>query len=513
MSRCWLWVALVACSFVLLANGANETHSRRLHEDSVQAAIVNGYNAPRRYSWMVSLRDPNLFHFCGATLIHPRIVLSAAHCFINDATGQPYNSGSTQYVNPTVFIGYYNSITDVPNKDYDVRKAIKTVPNPNFVYEAKAEKTGEERFNNDIALLLLDKPSSKPVIQLPPYRPKEGPTGTYLGADKQVWAAGFGTQTPYFYDPPIILQQAAQKLQTLTACTKYYLQIPYFVNFTSPKDTLICSGNPVPFNKSVTCQGDSGGPLFYVPAANTFMQIGLDSFGKTGCIGSPNVFTNIAQLRPWIDATMKQLLAPPPSPPPKPLRPPPPRPQLRPPPPIGKVYGDPYVKGFDGSTKTYPGKPGQTMNILTSSKYSLVGTIKPVSPPFKGVSAVADMRFKWTATVRAIASGQSMSVWVNGRAIKPGTTMQIPGGSVRFLAFTPGMNHALAIVQPGLSIRMTQPYYKKYSAYATWIDVYVTLTGPPVSTLTGVLGSTFKAAASTASTGKALSGTLSARVQ
>ncbi len=131
---------------------------------------------------------------------------------------------------------------------------------------------------------------------------KEGPTGTYLGADKQVWAAGFGTQTPYFYDPPIILQQAAQKLQTLTACTKYYLQvgrsqqaqqalrlreaglgrlagpclrrcgvlavgereapcprgcsvldqgpltprhfpqIPYFVNFTSPKDTLICSG-------------------------------------------------------------------------------------------------------------------------------------------------------------------------------------------------------------------------------------------------------------------------------
>ncbi|KAL4423626.1 hypothetical protein ABPG77_009213 [Micractinium sp. CCAP 211/92] len=49
----------------------------------------------------------------------------------------------------------------------------------------------------------------------------------------------------------------------------------------------------------------------------------------------------------------------------------------------GKVFGDPYVKGFDGSTKTYPGKPGQTLNILTSSKYSLVGTLKPVSAPFK----------------------------------------------------------------------------------------------------------------------------------
>lgn len=60
---------------------------------------------------------------------------------------------------------------------------------------------------------------------------------------------------------------------------------------------------------------------------------------------------------------------------------------------------------------------------------------------------------------------------------------------------------------------LRSPTLQKYSAYATWIDVYVTLTGPPVSTLTGVLGSTFKAAASTASTGKALSGTLSARVQ
>lgn len=50
---------------------------------------------------------------------------------------------------------------------------------------------------------------------------------------------------------------------------------------------------------------------------------------------------------------------------------------------------------------------------------------------------------------------------------------------------------------------------QKYGAYATWLDVYVTLTTKPISTLTGALGSTFKAAqASTA-----LSGSFSARVQ
>lgn len=102
--------------------------------------------------------------------------------------------------------------------------------------------------------------------------------------------------------------------------------------------------------------------------------------------------------------------------------------------------------------------------------------------PLQGVSAVGDMRFKWADTVRAIAVGQSMqgavgpgvwvqvplqrrssaatrhglpsgrcpipfggvaapalpAVWVNGRAIKPGATLKISGGSVRFLAFQVG---------------------------------------------------------------------------
>lgn len=50
-----------------------------------------------------------------------------------------------------------------------------------------------------------------------------------------------------------------------------------------------CTPSP-PSPTFTTTAGDSGGPLFYVPAANTFMQIGLDSFGKTGCIGSPSEF-------------------------------------------------------------------------------------------------------------------------------------------------------------------------------------------------------------------------------
>lgn len=46
--------------------------------------------------------------------------------------------------------------------------------------------------------------------------------------------------------------------------------------------------HPKPPPLPMVTAGDSGGPLFYLPAPETFMQIGLVSFGKTGCIGSPS---------------------------------------------------------------------------------------------------------------------------------------------------------------------------------------------------------------------------------
>lgn len=54
---------------------------------------------------------------------------------------------------------------------------------------------------------------------------KEGATGTNLPGGKQVWATGFGVMVPEGYAPVKILQQAAQKLQTLTACTTLYEQV------------------------------------------------------------------------------------------------------------------------------------------------------------------------------------------------------------------------------------------------------------------------------------------------
>lgn len=75
--------AFLALFLAAAAAAAPPGGRRELAAAHPGAAIVGGVNVPERqrgrYQWMVSLRSSiSQFHFCGATLIGQRILLTAA---------------------------------------------------------------------------------------------------------------------------------------------------------------------------------------------------------------------------------------------------------------------------------------------------------------------------------------------------------------------------------------------------------------------------------------------------
>ena len=112
-----------------------------------EAKVRNGVPAsPGDFPYQVSLQpssagDPNKYtHFCGASILQPRVLLSAAHCFwdnkpprIRAVAGRRNLRGS--------------------DEGEQVRQVVFIVPHGNF----QGKKDGDD-MDNDIALLLLDEP-------------------------------------------------------------------------------------------------------------------------------------------------------------------------------------------------------------------------------------------------------------------------------------------------------------------------------------------------------------------
>jgi secreted trypsin-like serine protease len=328
------------------------THNSR-HEagqTEVALAVVGGSAAPPgRFEFMGGLftnREGGGF-FCAGTLIAPRIFMTAAHCVVNETTGEP--KGATTFW-PKVHIGAYNRTQNV---GIDVRAIAVTRPHPDFGY---ADKDIDRKFFNDIAIMLLDRPSTKPHVQLPPFIQKPqlpAATGTPLTA------LGWGDTRPGTFSPSEPLQQLDLALRPLRVCQQVFPKVP---GYRSPENTLICAGNAPGYAANI-CKGDSGGPLLLLgngtgtAGSTPDVQLGISSFTHDAsvCLGEPAGFTNLAQLGPWIAETIEELVT------------------GRW---VGRVYGDANVQTFSGQTYVQKGSAGQQLNIVSSSAYMLSGWLK-----------------------------------------------------------------------------------------------------------------------------------------
>jgi hypothetical protein len=263
-------VLLLLYPFYLYAQSLDIAPSNMQAEATVlpqDTDIVGGGPAsPGEWPWQVRLQIGTAL--CSGSLIHPRWVLTAAHCL--------------QEVEPdeiVVVLGDYDRLTTETTEQQ--RAVVQIARHPGFEIST---------WQDDIALLKLDRPAVlNGHVALASLIESPADDGL-MTVNTLATATGWG-QVAETGASATILQEVSLPVVSNATCGAV-LSIP----ITSG---MICAGYAA--GGKDACKGDSGGPLV-VPNKGSWKQVGLVSFGD-GC-AHPNkygVYTRVSAYRAWIE--------------------------------------------------------------------------------------------------------------------------------------------------------------------------------------------------------------------
>ncbi|MFD2473978.1 S1 family peptidase [Amycolatopsis silviterrae] len=255
-------VAVTAACALLFSTGTAE-------------AIVKGGDSTQRYPFMASISErvnqTGDRGVCGASLIDPQWVLTAAHC-VDSALVTP---------DGTVRIG-----SERQHSGGTVRRIARTFTHPGYALQSESVP-----FNrNDVALIKLDRPVAEKPIRLASQPGAPGSPTRLLG---------FGT-TVDTYD----FKQArfAERLQELDVRRGAESECgPGYAGRTR-----LCTVSPRP--EAMACIGDSGGPQIRRGPGGRWELIGVTSgpgTARPACAGGPGLYSSVPAYAEWIRRTIK----------------------------------------------------------------------------------------------------------------------------------------------------------------------------------------------------------------
>ena len=256
-------VLLTSTNLVEGADRSSSSSSAKEKEGIVPVApkIVGGVevNPPGKYPFMIRGGG------CGASLVAPNVLLSAAHCA--SVFGGPFGIGAQ------IQIGRHNLSNS--EEDYETFTVAEAVTHPSY---------NDVGFDYDYMMIRLDGFSNYEPVVL-----DSGDVSLDDGND--VVVMGWGT-TSYYGPESSVLLEVEVDLYTQAACKAAYSDVMIDDYIT---DRMVCAAR---VGKN-SCLGDSGGPLI---DKVTGKQIGVVSWGY-GCADEnyPGVYAKVQDQSDWIN--------------------------------------------------------------------------------------------------------------------------------------------------------------------------------------------------------------------
>ncbi|KAL3922296.1 MAG: hypothetical protein SGILL_002280 [Bacillariaceae sp.] len=257
---------------------------------SIHDITGSGSNNPSAPSTRIiggSESDPGQFPYyvalngCGASLIAPTVVLSAAHC-------APQGD---EYENQVVRVGAYyrNNLVDMNDQPALV---VEQYNHPNY---------NDNTVENDFTLMRL----RDPVYVSKMLEISDDSSDVFDGTELTVLGLGVTAEASNFLgglfggnsELPSKLMDVEIEAYSDTRCERAY-------GNGVETESMFCAG--VPFGGKDSCSGDSGGPLVKVDSNGVHKQVGVVSWGA-GCAdaGFPGVYSRIPNYGyDWIKQTV-----------------------------------------------------------------------------------------------------------------------------------------------------------------------------------------------------------------